>query len=288
MWKETIAVTPRLTFASGDCLSLRRVDADSLEWVDRVMKLHSAPTLDKLTLSLYVDVDRTTNITGEINKWVEFAAKKRVQDFWLDLWPYRLDSIREPYTTDINFAHSSLNRLKQMNLAGIDASEENIKCLFSNASRLEYLWLEHSRGLYKLELVADDQAPPNFKHFIIRSCSELRSLLISSPSLECSHIGDHNQLQQVEIRAPNIKSLDVTNNVALKHFKIFATELKEFRFSEVCCPASMMEIGHVPHLSLAGLGLRELYSLDYFQKRLVQFSQAKQLILKITLHEVIY
>lgn len=284
MWEDTLAVTQRLVFEHvniGDAAAL----GDYLRWVEQVMRLHNAPTLDELTLSFPLHGQQATTISDDIKKWVEFAAKKPVQKLRLDLWLSRLGY--KPHK-DINLANTLLNCLRYLRLEGIDASEKTIKCLSSNKPLLENLWLLRSQGLDKLEVAADDNEappPPSFKYFYIISCSELRSLKISSPSLERLHISEVVQLQHVEIRAPNLECLDITNNVALRHVTICARKLVKITFYGFFRPA-LMEIDHVSHLRLVRLGLKKLDKLDNFQDLLAQISYVKILTLKVSLQVV--
>lgn len=267
-WKklseEVIALKPSLEFhpskklsAMGGPLFPDGYGADDgkiheyMGWVNRVMIVHRAPTLEALSV-----VWALKDSFGEdVNRWMEFAAMKRVKRLTLE-FHYIFKRLRLVG----DGTNPRFRWLEDLHMENIIVSESTIKSLLSNSPRLQRLRLVNSftRRLAKLHVAE----APNLKRLDIMGCIQLRILKISAPNLETLHLAYNGRLESVELcAAPKLASLTYVG-------------------MNVSSPTVLMNASLPPSpVSDACLGLRVLDSHHNFQLLLSQISPVKMLSL---------
>lgn len=224
MWKETIAVMPRLEFYGSAKMKAvlrgkgNRSSDDGMRefvnWVNGIINLHGAPTLDELKIHFPL----SSNYTDDINGWIIFAVKKQVKKLHLNILPSFFVPKARPNFLVAKARHDDgmYNRLRDLCIKGINVSETVITGIFSNAPFLERLCVSNVNprrrggdgvglGLEKLEIAASQA--PNLKWLEICKCHNLQSLHISTPNLIHLVISSSvDSLKNIKISAPNLTS----------------------------------------------------------------------------------
>lgn len=176
-----------------------------IDFVNRFMKkLVKVTSLAELSLSYGLD----RKYTGDIDKWVEFAAQKQLKSFKLDFGdkndqPYNVGILASPNVS------SGFKKLIDLYLKGVDVDNNVLEGLFSNSPLIERLCVIGSLNLNNLKLEA-----PNLKCLDTHRCNNLNHLSISAPNLKT-----------VDISAPNLNSLKVYAGTSLAQLKISAPDL---------------------------------------------------------------
>ncbi|KAF3436054.1 hypothetical protein FNV43_RR23146 [Rhamnella rubrinervis] len=219
LWKKAIVVTLSLKFYCSKInrvLGLRSVTSDNKmqEYVNRVnqvLKLHKRPTLDEFTVAYPLH----SKYSRDINKWVEFAAKKQVKKLALNFC-VRYHSIDKKPSYDCGFLTSSggikFHELTDLYLKGVDVTDNVIHCLLSNSPLIERLCVNDSKRLHNLEVTAS-----NLRYLDIRLCKKLEYLKIHAPNLNVMKLhtlaADPIHIR-VNLYAPNLSRLSVVFSFA--------------------------------------------------------------------------
>lgn len=202
LWISTIQVMPKLEFYGVGNLKLKWCcetnDGERDEyvnWVNKVMNFRSLPILEELKISYNL----TSKHSDDVNKWIEFAAKKGVKKLMLNF-----GDIMNSFPIVVAINCTPMHRLRNIWTREIKAGEDFIECLMSNSPFLERICLIESQNLYRLEFSASDAS--NLKCLEIRECDYLESFIISAPNLESLLIINNWNLNAVKIFAPILNS----------------------------------------------------------------------------------
>ncbi|KAM7502915.1 hypothetical protein LguiB_001819 [Lonicera macranthoides] len=129
-----------------------------IRWVNKILNAHKGATID----AFRVKFDLRRSAKSDIDRWINFALRKRVQSLELDLMP----------------AHLSQAPLDWNN----DVAGDDLEYLLSNCPFLEFIHVLNSPGLVRVNVVAPC---PNLKHLEISHSYYLKSIDISSaPNLK--------------------------------------------------------------------------------------------------------
>ncbi|KAF3436049.1 hypothetical protein FNV43_RR23141 [Rhamnella rubrinervis] len=209
LWKKAIVVSPRLEFYYSKIDSVfglrsRTSDNKMLEYVNRVnqvLKLHKPPTLDEFTVAYPLH----SKYSQDINKWVEFAAKKQVKKLALNFCIRYQSTDKEP-SYDCDFLTSSggikFHKLRDLHLKGVDVTDNVIHCLLSNSPLIERLCVIDSQRLHNLQVTAS-----NLRYLVIRRCEKLEYVKIYAPNLNVLKL--HPMVVHFSLYAPNLSRLSV-------------------------------------------------------------------------------
>jgi hypothetical protein len=144
-------------------------------WVNGVLKLHRAPTIDQFRVSFDLDVD----YRHDLDHWVKFAFEKRVQRLELSFEHVSSNPCPfPPLSQTLSFPRC--NSLRALILKFLNVSGEVLEYFICNCPFLERLCVQNSSALVNLK-VAGPLLP--LKYLAIRNCHELQNLEISAKNL---------------------------------------------------------------------------------------------------------
>ncbi|KAH7543089.1 hypothetical protein FEM48_Zijuj02G0146200 [Ziziphus jujuba var. spinosa] len=176
-----------------------------IQVVNRVVKLHKAPTLDEFTLGFPLISDNSEHI----NAWIEFATMKQVKKlslqfyspYWWFLWGqlYHASFIADIFP-------NPMYSLRDLHIQGMHVTENVIERILSKSPFLELFSLHtYSRELHKLRIVCGS----NLKYLQIFEWEKLQHLEVSAQNLHTMELAlaTFVPLQSLNISAPNISHL---------------------------------------------------------------------------------
>lgn len=148
-----------------------------VDWVDQVVEQHTGPTIEQFKAFFYLD----HRFTSSIDKWIQFALKKRVQVLVLDF----CSSVEEdPYTFPCKvlggLEKGFFESLRVLHLTNVVVTGEVLDCLLSNCQVLERLTVRATRNLVYIRVVGP-LIP--LKYLVIRACFGLKSIEIRDTNL---------------------------------------------------------------------------------------------------------
>ncbi|ONI09037.1 hypothetical protein PRUPE_5G213700 [Prunus persica] len=157
-----------------------------VNWVDSVVKMHTGPTIEKFRVCFPLDL----SFTPFIDRWVQFALKKWVQDLVLDFsaQSHKLLHLGNGFSKASGF--SKFRALKNLSLNSIGVTRGDIGFVLSTCPCLEKLKVSNCRNLTSVTIVGS--------HFALK----LKSLAI-----ECWH-----SMDSIEILDANIVSFSYSGN----------------------------------------------------------------------------
>lgn len=151
-----------------------------VDWVDQVVEQHTGPTIEQFKACFYLD----HRFTSSIDKWIQFALKKRVQVLVLDFCSFVGE---DPYTFPCKVlgglekgSHGGFESLRVLHLTNVVVTGEVLDCLLSNCQVLERLTVRATRNLVYIRVVGP-LIP--LKYLVIRSCFGLKSIEIRDTNL---------------------------------------------------------------------------------------------------------
>ncbi|KAM7472089.1 hypothetical protein LguiA_010272 [Lonicera macranthoides] len=168
------------TFTTGS-LDFEFVDQDMgsyLSLVNKILNSHQGATIDEFR----VKFDWQIRARSDIDRWLNFALRKRVQRLELNLdgvrasWDDRYPFFAAP-SLGSNDNINNFSCLRSLNLTHVDVRGEFLVYLLSNCPFLEFVRIISSTGLVNVRVV---DPLPKLKHFEISCCYELEVLDISS------------------------------------------------------------------------------------------------------------
>ncbi|KAL6222560.1 hypothetical protein ACLB2K_005952 [Fragaria x ananassa] len=206
-------------------LQLRYVD-----WVDSVLKLHRAPTIERFRVSFGIGLRSFSSV----DEWIRFAMKKGVQILELEfldyhscdccykLVPYvlcqnvlgiRKGSGLNPLSSNITSKHLDYvgyTSLKILDLKSVDVTGNVLEDILSNCPALERLSVSNSSKLLNLRVMSPSTA---FKYLVIQRCHNLRRIQISDANL-VSFVNEVDGLQSNKVDL-HLKNLPLLVEVSL-------------------------------------------------------------------------
>ncbi|PQQ10357.1 F-box/LRR-repeat protein [Prunus yedoensis var. nudiflora] len=221
-----------------------------VDWVNSVVEQHTWPNIEQFRISFDLD----NSFSSSINKWIQFALKKRVQILELD---FSEDGIHHRQKSCYNFPHEllginrgststavcceipSLNPCVYLGLKSIrvlhfnfvDVAEEVIECFLSNCPVLERLSVFHSPNLINLRVVGPSIA---LKYLVIRRCNSLESIEICDANLvSLSYVG--NEISLLLRNVPLLVEVSISEDCICNNFI-------EVAFTQLSCCLSQLEI----------------------------------------------
>ncbi|KAF3436734.1 hypothetical protein FNV43_RR19481 [Rhamnella rubrinervis] len=216
-WKNLWTKVPKLEFFCGhEALKevLRPPNFKMYEYVNlvnQVVKLHDTATLEAFTIRFPLD----SNYSHDIDRWVEYAARKQVKKLELD---FCMKSRACTVLSYRNFlaspAASRLYWLKDLYLRGINVYDGVIESLFSNSPFIERLSVIDSQFLF---IVVVNDAP-NLKYLKLSHCNFLSRFHISAPNLNIIRLHLYNCATRVNISAPILSRVSVTFDFTISAF----------------------------------------------------------------------
>ncbi|XP_074290502.1 putative F-box/FBD/LRR-repeat protein At1g22000 isoform X2 [Silene latifolia] len=162
-----------------------------IDWVNQVLNVHKASTLDVFKVSFGIS-DESSNV---INKWIKFALQRRVKRLLLDFRciessPYAKFSV----TTHV-FTNCPLGSLTCLHLKNVDMTETVLEFILLNFPLLQVLHLNSVSSLARLKIAGP------------------------SPFLRCLKIKHCFSLHSLEVHAVNIVSFAYHGPTVKKFFK---------------------------------------------------------------------
>ncbi|KAF3436712.1 hypothetical protein FNV43_RR19459 [Rhamnella rubrinervis] len=221
--------------------------------VNQVVKLHDTATLEALTIRFPLD----SNYSHDIDRWVEYAARKQVKKLELD---FCMKSRACTVLSYRNFlaspAASRLYWLKDLYLRGINVYDGVIESLFSNSPFIERLSVIDSQLLF-IVVVAD---APNLKYLKLSHCNFLSRFHISAPNLNIIRLHLYNCATRVNISAPILSRVSVTFDFTIS---AFSSEPSYNRREILKCLQNLLgQFSHVNKI-LSLIVSRDLFHVDY-------------------------
>ncbi|XP_062169845.1 F-box/LRR-repeat protein At3g58900-like isoform X2 [Alnus glutinosa] len=144
-------------------------------WVNGVLKLHRAPTIDQFRVSFDLDVD----YRHDLDHWVKFAFEKRVQRLELSFEHVSSNPCPfPPFYRTLSFPRC--NSLRALILKFLNVIGEVLEYFICNCPFLERLCVQNSAALVNLK-VPGPLLP--LKYLEIRHCHKLQNLEISAKNL---------------------------------------------------------------------------------------------------------
>ncbi|KAL5562031.1 hypothetical protein UlMin_031778 [Ulmus minor] len=155
-----------------------------VKWVDQTLRKHQAGEVEELRICF----DLNRSFSDYLDRWIEFAAEKRVKRFELDLSNIYGRVPGDAYSP--NFLMPSaipwenrkdrFNFLTDLALSAVDISGEGIESLLANFPCLERLRIRRLKRLDKLNVAGPSL---KLKSLEIVNCNLVGTLEISAPNL---------------------------------------------------------------------------------------------------------
>ncbi|KAJ9539837.1 hypothetical protein OSB04_026343 [Centaurea solstitialis] len=167
----------------------------SLTCIDRIIRQHNNPTIDKLKICF--DLDK--NAKGTMSKLIKFAISKKVQMLELDFDRDRgffLDG------QSFNVLVTEMKSLKSLKLKGVDVNNDGLRKILSNCPILEHLSVVGSRKLVKAEIQGKGLA---LKTLVLKSCDILESVEILDSNIVSFYC---ESLLHCTLRLVNLQKLE--------------------------------------------------------------------------------
>ncbi|ONH95420.1 hypothetical protein PRUPE_7G069300 [Prunus persica] len=219
-------------------------------WVNSVVEQHTWPNIEQFRIAFDLD----NSFSSSINKWIQFALKKRVQILELD---FSENGIHHRQKSCYNFPHEllGLNRgststavcceipslnpcvylglksIRVLHFNFVDVAEEVLECFLSNCPVLERLSVFHSPNLVNLRVVGPSIA---LKYLVIRQCNSLESIEICDANLvSLSYVG--NEISLLLRNVPLLVEVSISEDCICNNFI-------EVAFTQLSCCLSQLEI----------------------------------------------
>ncbi|CAN6577087.1 unnamed protein product [Malus baccata var. baccata] len=242
VWRYVLASTRTLNFDAGKTLcSLIDLNRDEREqkickyvdWVNSVVEQHILPNVEQFRVAFDLD-DRFSN---SINKWIQFALKKRAQVLELD---FSEDGVYRRRKSCYNFPHEllgiergsastalycdilSLNpcvylgfkSLKVLHFSYVDVGQEVLEYFLSNCPVLERLSVFHAPNLLNLRVVGPSIA---LKFLDIERCGNIESVEICNANLvSFNYVG--NEFHLLVRNVPRLSQVSISENCICNNF----------------------------------------------------------------------
>ncbi|XVF31500.1 hypothetical protein REPUB_Repub16aG0151200 [Reevesia pubescens] len=158
-------------------------------WVNQVLDLHQASIIDEFRVCF----DLNKHSKKHIDKWIDFAFRKRVKKLELDFTFIEFkDDTDDDDDMDYTFPHkyfscnpitpesSGLKFLTSLCLNNVRVTYELLKSFLSNCPLLERLHLIKSETLTKLKVSGSSLS---LKHLHISYCHKIKRIKVSAPNL---------------------------------------------------------------------------------------------------------
>ncbi|KAH7857906.1 hypothetical protein Vadar_017793 [Vaccinium darrowii] len=212
-----------------------------VKWVNHVLELHEAGTLEEFKVSF--SLDRRFNV--DIHDWIRFALLRKVQRLQLELsldwadnkdctFPFGLFSQSEDTCLSSRFGIrtngilAGIQFLKEVCLTHLDVGDEVVEFLLSNCPDLERLSVHHSFSLVSLNVGG---AHSSLKYLEIGNCKNIKSIAISDANLvSFSYIGRHTNLFIKNV--PSLVNLCIGGDILKSYFGL---SMEDFFAQLSCC-----------------------------------------------------
>ncbi|KAL6288444.1 hypothetical protein ACE6H2_005954 [Prunus campanulata] len=210
VWAYTLTLDfdPEKTLFGFTYLSRMLQDKKSrryVNWVNRVVEQHNGPNIKSFRACF--DLDR--RFTSSIDKWIEFALKKRVQVFVLDFvkiyginkdayaFPQKLLGLKKEFASNHYVGFKSL---KVLYFENVDVIGEILEYFLSHYPVLERLSVSLAKSLVNLRVVGPSV---ELKYLVLNYCFILKSVEICNTKLvSFIHTGF-----AIDLRLSNVPSL---------------------------------------------------------------------------------
>lgn len=165
----------RFPLGSGNLNSLREERLRFVRWVDQVLGLHQALTVDGLRIIFDVGYE------CDADNWVKFALDKKVQKLELDFTDLRMADYSELYAFPSHlFENSNPSSLTALHLKRVNVTGGTLECLLSHCPFLEVLSVKNSSSLLSLNIWGPTL---KLKYLEIWGCRNFEKLEISAVNL---------------------------------------------------------------------------------------------------------
>ncbi|CAL9021194.1 unnamed protein product [Prunus brigantina] len=176
-----------------------------VNWINRVVEQHNGPNIESFRACFDLDC----RFTSSIDKWIEFALKKRVQVFVLDFvkiygfnkdayaFPRKLLGLEKEFASN---HYVGFNSLEVVYFENVDVTGEIIEYFLSHCPVLERLSVSFAKSLVNLRVVGPSV---ELKYLVLHYCFSLKSVEICDTKLvSFIHIGF-----AIDLRLSNVPSL---------------------------------------------------------------------------------
>lgn len=148
-----------------------------LEWVNLVLSLHKASTIDEFRVCFNVDIGNS----DVIDSWIKFALKRHAKRLILDLGQKgRFETHAKYALTAQVFSNCNLGSLTTLHLKQIAATGEVLGYMLSCFPLLQVLHLNKVSSLEELKITGPS---PNLRCLVIKHCCSMRYLEVHAVNL---------------------------------------------------------------------------------------------------------
>ncbi|KAH6781508.1 hypothetical protein C2S51_006801 [Perilla frutescens var. frutescens] len=150
-----------------------------VDWVNRVVSLHSGESIDEFRVCLCLDKNSNGS---DIDRWIEFALRKRVQKLELNFRQNRFGEDDELVYSFPNVSNLGIGlSLVSLSLTRVGLTQEILESFMSNCPTLEELHLENAYGLKIFR--PSFRANRLLRRLALMDCMDLKIIEICSPNL---------------------------------------------------------------------------------------------------------
>ncbi|CAL9031154.1 unnamed protein product [Prunus brigantina] len=245
-WASTLTLDfdPEKTLFGFTYLSRTLQDKKSrsyVNWINRVVEQHNGPNIESFRACFDLDC----RFTSSIDKWIEFALKKRVQVFVLDFvkiygfnkdayaFPRKLLGLEKEFAS--NHHYVGFKSLKVVYFENVDVTGEIIEYFLSHCPVLERLSVSFAKSLVNLRVVGP---LVELKYLVLNYCFSLKSVEICDTKLvSFIHIGF-----AIDLRLSNVPSLvEIAISGMNTHRLCASTDFMRLAFTQLSCCLYQLE-----------------------------------------------
>ncbi|OMP09404.1 hypothetical protein COLO4_05517 [Corchorus olitorius] len=137
-----------------------------IEWANQVVESHQSLTIHEFKAQFPLNQQHIHCI----DKWIEFALRKRVKKLELDLESFNLDDLGTAYSFPRECFSScpEIKLLTSVCLTGVDVKDETVECFVSNCPLLETLYVSDTESLRNIKLCGSSSL--RLKHLHLSRC----------------------------------------------------------------------------------------------------------------------
>ncbi|OMO86234.1 hypothetical protein CCACVL1_09701 [Corchorus capsularis] len=152
-----------------------------VEWVNQVVESHQSLTIDEFKVRFQLN----QNHGHHIDKWIEFAFRKRVKKLELNFQTFDLyeDWVQVYSVPQDWFSCPGIELLTSVCLTSLDVSDQIVESFVSSCPLLETLYVSDSEALRSIKLCGSSSLCLKLKHLHISACVNMELVEVSAPNL---------------------------------------------------------------------------------------------------------
>ncbi|XP_061997450.1 putative F-box/LRR-repeat protein At5g38386 [Rosa rugosa] len=151
-----------------------------VDWVNHVVEQHREQEDLEQFRVCFLGLDN--RFTSSIDKWIQFAMKKRVQVLVLDFVTRLYDAKHYTFSNylETSSEHFSFESLKVLHLECVNVTGDVLECMLRNCPFLEQVSVYYANNLVELSVVDPSIA---LKYLEIRYCGDIKRIQIRDANL---------------------------------------------------------------------------------------------------------